>query len=178
MIHESSYWKDDLLKIAKNLKKRRQQKRFSERSLANIEKEMFFSFFVIRKLIESKKIADSTTDSKIIVYTYRSKGKGVTYYNRHKIEELYNLDDAVRETYKVKNVCNLFMHSYVFILWFEESGGLGGVILSSDFCKNNKLYNVGVGEIIKLLNKVGNDYPSKVHAIYLEDKKDYIVSLR
>ena len=52
MMWESQPWKDDLLKTAKRLEARTKQKRWPPRSEANIEKEIFYAFYAIRKLID------------------------------------------------------------------------------------------------------------------------------
>lgn len=72
MIWESSFWKDDLVKVAGKLVKRTIQKRWPERSLASLEKDVFVSFYAIRKLIESKKISDGLLSLKIPVIGYPS----------------------------------------------------------------------------------------------------------
>lgn len=55
MIHDSHYWKDDLLKLSRKLESRLLQTRWGDRNLYIIEKEIFIGFYSVRKLIESKK---------------------------------------------------------------------------------------------------------------------------
>jgi len=52
MIYESFPWKEELLKISKSLKSRQIQKRWTSRTSFLFEKEIFTSFYIIRKLIE------------------------------------------------------------------------------------------------------------------------------
>jgi len=52
MIYESFPWKEYLLKISKSLKSRQIQKRWTSRTSFLFEKEIFTSFYIIRKLIE------------------------------------------------------------------------------------------------------------------------------
>ncbi len=51
MIHESSYWKNDLLKRANRLALRLIQTRWGEKNFYTIEKEIFICFYSIRELI-------------------------------------------------------------------------------------------------------------------------------
>jgi len=51
---ESRYWKDDLLKLAKELKPEKHPKRWPEKRQVNFEKEIIISFFKIRKLFETR----------------------------------------------------------------------------------------------------------------------------
>lgn len=48
MIHESSYWKDDLLKLASRLERRLIQTRWDEKNFYTVEKEIFIGFYSIR----------------------------------------------------------------------------------------------------------------------------------
>ena len=59
MIWESAYWKEELLRQAEDLKKRSTQTKWSERSLARLEKTIMIGFYSIRKLIEAKKVSDA-----------------------------------------------------------------------------------------------------------------------
>jgi hypothetical protein len=56
MIYESHYWKDELQAIAKKLRRRRAQRRWSESSFANLEKEVMVGFYSVRKLYEASKL--------------------------------------------------------------------------------------------------------------------------
>jgi hypothetical protein len=58
MFSESYIYKDELLRYANDLIKRKEQRKWFDRSYLLIEKEIFFGFFVIRKLCESYKISE------------------------------------------------------------------------------------------------------------------------
>ncbi|OQK43193.1 hypothetical protein XM74_c11567 [Vibrio vulnificus] len=59
MINVSKFWKDDLLKLAEKLTLRLVQKRWGEKNIYTLEKDIFLGFYSVRKLIESRKISDS-----------------------------------------------------------------------------------------------------------------------
>lgn len=75
MIWDSSYWKEDLGRLADKLKARKVQKKFPERSLACLEKEIFIGCYIIRKLIDAKKLSDSIVSLKLSVRFHSSIGK-------------------------------------------------------------------------------------------------------
>jgi hypothetical protein len=52
MIHESHYWKDDLLKSAASLDRRLTQQRWYDGTFADVEKKVMLGFYAIRKLTE------------------------------------------------------------------------------------------------------------------------------
>jgi len=58
MFSESYIYKDELLKYSRDLLKRKDQKKWFDKSYLLVGKEIFFGFFIIRKLCESYKISD------------------------------------------------------------------------------------------------------------------------
>lgn len=88
MIDESSYWKRELFKIAVDLRRRREERRWPDASLARIELNIMLGFYMIRKLLEARKISDSVAKRRLRLPLYRAIGKRVTYRNAHHIEDL------------------------------------------------------------------------------------------
>lgn len=175
MIDDSSYWKNDLLKVAKKLERKTKQKRYTQRTFLNLEKEIFFSFYAIRKLIEAKKLSDNAANLIVSVSSFPKTGKPVTILNRHKPHELYNFIKKKNESLNIGFVCNQIIHSYIFAYYFGEDGKLEGFFFNSDKMRNEKLYLIDINEIAKLLVKIGRDYPNHSTAIFDGEKKDYII---
>jgi hypothetical protein len=176
MIWESSYWKDDLLKVAKRLKKRNSQTRWSERSLACVEKDIFILFYAIRKLIESKKLSDSVLALQIAVTQYPSTGKLATLLNSHRLDRLYDFANGRSVFLGLPFLSNQIIHSYVLVPLLGEEGTLEGMLFCSDHKRNTNAYELSILETIKLMNRVGSDYPSSGHFLYDAAKQDYVVS--
>ena len=175
MIWESSFWKDDLLKIAENLRKRKTQRRWSEVSRARVEQSVMTGFYSVRKLIEAKKVSDDTASRKTSITTYQAIGKPVTLTNWHRLEELYDFDRHSTEVIKLNDLANQFIHSYVFTLAFEENAGLDSIFFCSDWRRNRKLQRVAVDSLIEIFIQVGKDYPNSVHYTWEEKDLDYDV---
>ena len=178
MIWESSYWKDDLLKTARKLERKKNQKRWPERALVNFEKEMFISFYSIRKLIEANKISTDLIETIITAKSYPSLGKVVTSMNWHRIDELYDFSTSNIEKLLLTFICNQLIHSYVFMTSFNENNQLTGILFSSDRYRNKKLFSMDINDVIEILRKVGSNYPNISRSIYDEKKKDYIITSR
>jgi hypothetical protein len=175
VIFESSYWKDDLLKIAKRFYKRIYQIRWYERSLVNVEKDIFVGFYIVRKLIEAGKLSTLTENLKVNLVEYKSTGKTVTRYNRHKIEELYDLSNRHAVEVDIIYLCNQIVHSYIFAPGFsDESGELAYLLFCSDRKKGEGIYKIPINNVIAIFELVGNDYPDDAFSSYDEDKGDYI----
>ncbi len=175
MIWESSDWKDSLLKTALKISKRVHQKRWTERSFFVFEREIFFAFYSVRKLIEAKKLSDYVVEAKISLQSFKSMGINVTRLNKDKIEELYDLQNPLSESIKLKDLCNQFIHSYIFIPCFGEFDELSGIIFCSDHTRKQKVFELVVVDLVEALRLVGSDYPSSSHYVFDEKLGDYQV---
>lgn len=175
MIWTSSYWKEDLLKIADTLEKRRRQKHFSERALANLEKEIFFAFYATRKLLEAKKLTEKVVHFSVPVDSYPSKGKGVTIFNfRFDIYKHFDFEEKTKEKVPLAFLCNQIIHSYIYLNVFHGNR-LMSILISSDHMRNRKLYSVKISAIQKILRKVASDTVRGMTSIYDKKTGDYVV---
>ena len=153
MIVESSYWKEDIQRIADRLQKRSKQKRWPERSFYLVEKDVFIAFYGIRKLIEAKKLTQATEKMSIQLYTYPTTGYGVTRLNSHNIDRLFDLEKPQKQTRELKFICNQIIHSYVFTPALTEDNGLAGIMFSSERERNQSLYFMETDHLIKALKQ-------------------------
>ncbi len=175
MIWESSYWKDELLRQARTLRIRVQQKRWPEASFAKLEQTLMVGFYAVRKLIESKKLTDSLRSKLIQVTELAPTGKPVQLYNWHHIDRLYILDKPKKKKIDLPTLCNQFVHSYIFLPIFDEARKLNGVYVTSDRKRSACLYYVDVQKIIEIFEQVGEDYPASQTFIWDSKKGDYKV---
>ncbi|MBD2093283.1 hypothetical protein H6F67_25900 [Microcoleus sp. FACHB-1515] len=175
MIYESRFWKDDLLKRAKFLRSKTVQKRWTEISSGQLEQAVMLGFYTIRKLIEAKKLSDSMVNQNIEASAYTWRGQLVTRMNWLDIDKLYNLDSPQAVTKNLLFFCHQFVHSYVFVEFFNDEHKLGGVFVSSDRERYQVLYFLEIDEIIRIFEQIGNDYPTNVVLTYSPKKQDYEV---
>jgi hypothetical protein len=157
MIWESSDWKEPLLKTANYLRRVRFSDNTSEKTLVRIEKEVLIGFYSVRKLLDTFKVSDSTKALKFKV-TYFKNIKKITYHNWHHIDELYDLSKADYEVRKIRNICDLFIHSYIYM----PSGDfkITGFYVTSDLTKDKKCYFISIDILLSIFRTVGRDYPS------------------
>lgn len=172
MIWESHDWKENLLKTALKLSKRIYQKRWTERSFFLFEREIFFAFYSIRKLIEAKKLSDCV-EAKISLQAFKSMGLPVTRFNRDRINELYDFQNPSIESIKLKDICNQFIHSYIFVPCFGESNELDGIIFCSDHTRKKRVFKLAIADLIEALKMVASDYPSLGYHEFDEGLGDY-----
>ena len=157
MIDESSYWKRDLLNEARSLEKRKRQKRWPDAALARCEQTVMLGFYSIRKLVESGKLTDRTANHSVRVQSYSSNGNTVHFMNRHRIEEIYEMETPEARSVPLLFLCNQVIHSYTCILLLGPDAGLHGILVTSDRQRSNELLQVDVDDIVDVFRRVGND---------------------
>jgi hypothetical protein len=159
MIWESSYWKDDLLKAASDLRRRRKQKRWVEASFARLEQRIMLGFYGVRKLLESRKISDRLRHRSVPLDEFIPTGKTITPLNRIAIDEIYKIDASCAMKKSLKFVCHQIIHSYVFTLGFNEEGYLEDLFFASDHQKDQGMFCIKIDEIVSIFEEVGSNDP-------------------
>jgi hypothetical protein len=176
MILESKYWKTDILRANKRLNRKSKQRVWSERMFVEVEKDIFISFYALRKLMDCQKISDEIANGLVTVFAYPVLGKHVTRMNWHEFFELYDLKNGRKDSIPLRTLCNQIIHSYVFMPAFNTRGFFNGIYITSDNHRNRFLYKVKLTNISKILQTVGNNYPSQVSMVFDITKKDFQVN--
>lgn len=172
MIWDSVPWKNGLLKSAQYLSKAKKQKRFGE---YRAEREIFISFYAIRKLIESNKLSNEIKSLNYLLNSYRFIGKGITKLNWHHLDRHYDLRNPVKERISLGELCNQVIHSYVFMFSIKECGSMNGIYICSDWKRSKTIYHIPVQKLISIFTSVGNDDPVSMHYEFDDKKGDYVI---
>ena len=154
MIYESYYWKSELLSCYQYLIRYRNLKVIREVSSVKVEKYLMIGAFIIRKLIDADKIPKEFVSDKIDVIVYHSRGKNIDKLNWHYINENYDLNKESKHEYEWKFIINQFIHSYTFILAYDEFDQFDGFLINSDHNKSDDLLLINLKDIIKLYLKI------------------------
>jgi len=176
MIWESAYWKDDLLRLARDLRQKQQQKVWRESSIARVEKSIMIGFYIIRKLMDARKLSDSVVQERVTIQSFPHRGKPVTLMNWDHVDRHYDLDRSHQTSRSLTWVANQMIHSYVFIVSRDDTGGLDGFFFSSDKERNEAVHFVEATKVIEKFEQVGVNYPSKLELILNPKTGDYDVS--
>lgn len=164
MISESRYWKQPLLRSASWLERWRMNEANFERDSARIERELFIGFYAIRKLFDTFKVSlDTRRKSYSLIWSPRIGRPD--YFNRHRIEEHFDLETRNEETRDLVFLCNQFVHSFIFTVVTDENNAFAGVFVASDKARNDRLYFVAASQIFLAFRTVGRDYPVRQHMI-------------
>lgn len=162
MIWESCCWKGPLLESAKRLRDLKASVEPSEEELTKLERDIFVGFYSVRKLIESvTKITDAMKYLQVTVSWYQNV-KSINWLNSHKIDELYDLRREHQEIRDLRFVAGRIIHSFIYMPYTGDAGGLRGIFFTSDVDRNKKLYALSVDTVIDIFERVGNDDPALI----------------
>jgi len=164
MIYESKYWKDDLLRKAASLEKKKRQKRWLESSYAMFEKDIMIGFYTIRKLMESYKVDTAYSSKQVHLHSHELKDGPSTLWKRWEFFEVYDMEVSKKETMKLIDVCNQIIHSFHFFVAWSEDSDLEGIYFNSDRLRQQRLLFLEVDKIIDLFNEIGNNYPNSARS--------------
>lgn len=178
MIYESYPWKRDLLRRKRLIQKYNRVELLSEdaddRAYTVIEQAVFYSAFIIRKLIDCKGKVSDEVDK----YRFTVKGippiKDIDMMHRWPDEDSHDWD---RETSYIKSgadICNWLIHSYIFFFCYDETGTIESFCVSSDYDRNKLLYRVEMKDWIAYMEFVGNDYVVAMEMHVDDKKRDYV----
>ena len=177
MIWESAYWKDDLLRLTRILKQKRHQKIWRESSLAIVEKTVMTGFYIIRKLMEAKKLSDTIVSQKIPTQRHQHRGKPVALVNWHRIDRHYDLEHRSLTQRSLKWLCNQMIHSYVFIVSLDDKNSLDGLYFASDRERNKAIHHLSLEKVIEVFESVGKNYPCSSRFVFNTKTQDYDMCL-
>ena len=164
MIADSIPWRDELLKVAERLNKRKSQRRWSERTSFLVERDVMVSAYAIRKLNEGRKLSDNLAAQRLIVIRHEPISQAPDIWSRHAIWEHYNLDTGTDVEISLADLCNQFIHSWVWQLSASEGDEFDGVFVSSDRQRGRCLYFVSVDLLINLFRAVGAEDIATIEA--------------
>ncbi len=135
-----------------------------EEYLCDLERDTFYAAFVLRKLIESKKIADSFADKEIGLRCHHPTQRGGEL-SPHDVDQHYDLTEerSYVETKKVGFLCNQLIHSKIFVFCFSEASEkqvvddqIDGFFINSDQTSKRVLFHVSWTDWIQLLSSTQN----------------------
>jgi hypothetical protein len=173
---ESVYWKEELERIAKSIRRVPNPTRWTERGVCVVERDLMVGFFIVRRLLELNKLSSKTKGHKLKLYRHQRKSSRLTNLNHWDLDEHYDWEKEVQVLKGVKYVSNQFVHATVSFVTRDETRNWSDVLLVSDFDRNDQIWRVPISEIRDLFLLASDDYPAKISMIYNEEKGDYDIS--
>jgi hypothetical protein len=161
MIASAYYWKEELDRIAGRLERRQHQKRWSSRSEAALEKQVFIGAFAVRKLIESQKAPPRLLSHFVVLTRYPARKKkqiedpGGHFMQRFEVRRRARIKLTVRE------LMNQFIHSYYFSPSYPAGNQMVGIVFTSDYAREKCLYYITLLELSAVFRKIGSEVISQ-----------------
>ena len=152
MISESWYWRDTLSKHANMLSAKLDQKIWRDESFLKVEQSVMLSCYIVRKLAESRKIPDGTFHIPLELRVFLATGENVDILNRHRVNDLYDIENGYDIIKPLSYVVNQLIHSFVFIPIFESRSKLYGFAFNSDKSKSKELYMVKLESLVQVFS--------------------------
>lgn len=165
MIHECYPWKEDLLERKEQIIKyncyaelMKDEESDEETAYTYIEKGIFYTAFIIRKLIDCKsKLSDEADKYAMKVNVYNAK-KTFDMFDRCADEQTHDWKNVTSKTVQGKDICNWLIHSYFFILCHDEKEKIAvSFFVASDFDRNKFLYEVSITDWLKYIDFIASD---------------------
>lgn len=167
MIFDSRPWKKELSKLSQIIYRARFKTKLSESRDIAYEKAIFISAYIVRKLFETSKLSYKLKEISCPIKKYPNI-KHVNLFNWHNIDQVFDLNNPAKHSLNIKKLCNYLIHSFIFILSYNERNSLNGFFFTSDKEKNNSLYFIQIKDFINILQKIVED--EKIHSRYIKDK--------
>lgn len=175
MMFESLYWKEELDRITRTLRPVPKPKRWSERAVGTVERDVMIGFFIVRRMIELHKVSSRVTDMNLDVFS-TPVTKNITKLNWHRLEENYDWDAECTEQKSVIYICNQCIHAYLSFVFRAQDRNWSDLLVVSDYDRNKAIWRIPFATIIELFDTASKDWPHTVHMRYNAKRGDYDVT--
>ncbi len=155
MIFASFPWKKEIDRLLKSLMKW-SFKPTSERSEFYIQRAVFLTAFILRKLMENRKVTDAVRDQSMRCKAYspfRSVSDRVsTFSGLADVADNYDLTKPEDVTLSCFDLMSEIMHSYVFrIVIDEETNSMVSFLVNSYNSRDNRLLEIDLQRFERVL---------------------------
>ena len=145
-----------------------------EKAYTVIEKVIFYSAFIIRKLLDCNGKMSDEADRYTIKVTEWKPTRQITVMHRSPGEGEFDWEKGKTKSVLGNKVCNWLIHSFVFLTEENENKTIKSFFVSSDYDKNKVTYQVGLSEWEKYMKFIATDWVVSLHSHYDEKKQDYV----
>ena len=123
-----------------------------------LEKKLFLTAFVVRKLYEARKIPDRIVARDIEVRSFVTKSVP-TWTGRHDIEEHFSLGSSLSVKIPNRDLFNIIIHSYVLVFEVGKGPRVTGFFVASDRTKKERLLRVSLSKYMTLCRDIARARP-------------------
>ena len=139
-----------------------------------IEKAIFYSAFIIRKLIDcGGKLSDEAENYSMKAFSVRPL-KHVDILHRWPEEDSHDWENEQDTTVAGKNVCNWLIHSFMFFFAFNEDGIVDSFCVTSDYDRNKILYRIPLKAWLAYIDYIVTDDIVCMRSNYDQKREEYV----
>ena len=153
MIFNTYYWKRELIRLARVLRRHMAQRQWRASSDASVEKCVMLGFYAIRKMLESFNPALKSPE-RLRLTTFPTRRARLSPIAFPDVAEAFDLAKPRAESMLLRHVCNEVVHSYFFSLWVGPDRALRGIFFSSDQKKNKRVCRLDIEAIVTLFEGI------------------------
>lgn len=150
-------WRGELLKTAEALERRAALTRWTTRTGFLVERDLMIGMFVIRRLVESAKTSSLLPHERVSFGIHPLTGRAPGIYDRWSYWEYYDMDSKQQTELTVRDLVNLFIHSFVLEFYPLSEDGPATIWVVSERDRHKSLYSIAFAGVVKLFRRVGDE---------------------
>jgi len=155
MLHEAEFWREEISSNRASLAKIAKQQMHGRKTKVTIEKNVFLTFYAIRKLIENGHLPPETAEHQISVRTHLRR-PDVPWSHGLSLDRLYDTDRSSVQQSSVRYVMNQFIHSAVFVIQLRRPMEIIGFHVASDRERDRQCLYVSLAEVLDIFDLAGS----------------------
>lgn len=160
MIFESSPWKSDLLRYLRQFQTW-SDKIGTQRGGFYVERAVFLSAFIVRKMMENRKVSDAIRDRSIRCTAYPAlrplSDRVSRFFGVSDPSKDYDMCKPAEVRISAYDLMSEIMHSYVFMPAVDDRDRCTGFLVNSYNKQDHRLLSVERIDFERLLADVAND---------------------
>lgn len=176
MINDSMPWRAELHRIVARLKRRQAQRRWTEATFASVERDLMVGMFTIRRLVEAEKTSSLFVSRRVAAKVLPLVGPVPNHIDRWSPWEHFDFQSTRRAEIDVISLYHEFIHSFIFMLAFDEERNFTGVYVGSDRTKNHHIYEIPISQLIWLFDHVSCEHVLMGWNFLVDGRRSYRLS--
>lgn len=160
-MYESAPWRTELRKHAVTIRDACEWP--SEEVPIELERSLFYSAVVLRKLIEDRKVTDAFSAKALDVISYRSKAPEKSSIWRNMPGSVdFDWENPEQILVGIKEICSQIVHFFAFHWFVEDDGVPTGAIICSYRKQDEKGLLIDFIAWSELLNEAADSWPTSI----------------
>ena len=160
-MYESAPWRTELRKHAATISDAGEWP--CESVPYELERSLFYSAAVLRKLIEDRKVTDAFAAKVLDIITYRSNApKKSSIWRDMPGVVSFDWENPEQVSVGIKELCSQIVHFYALDWSAEDSGALTGVIICSYRKQDERGFLIDFNTWSELLLEAADSWPTSI----------------